>query len=359
MITGTFVHMREEMSVIMTAAAGVAFVVVAGMGKFADAGSLRPVVHAVFGARREITGVERLAGGSKKGAYRVGVDDGVTVLVYVWNAAEDFWQGVLPDGSDDPAKPFSHTSGLDLFESASSRLTAAGVRCPRLLLADRSRELYPGDIAVVEYVPGGSLEELLATDPAAAGPGLTVLAGWLASMQACRSAAFGKVAVVDAGRPSHGGSCEQVVLQRALRDVSDICARDARAAGERGRLEQLLHSLVSPIEPRTSFSLVHGELGPDHILLDRNGQPVLIDIEGLMYFDAEWEHAFMEMRFGEHYSRLAGLNLDPDRLRFFKLARHLDLVAGPLRIADTRHPDREWFAELAEYHLARVLAFRL
>lgn len=326
--------------------------------QFADAESLRPVVRAVFGAGRDVTDVERLAGGSKKGAYRVRVDGGVTVLVYVWNAAEDYRQEVLPEGADDPANPFSHASGLDLFEAASRRLTAAGVRCPRLLLVDRSRALYPGDIAVVEHVPGGSLEELLAKDPAAASRPLAVLADWLASMEACRAAAFGKVAVVDARQSSHVTSCEQVVLERALREVTEICARDARAAREGGRLEELLHALAEPLEPRTSSGLVHGELGPDHILLDRNGDPVLIDIEGLMYFDAEWEHVFVRMRFGEHYSRLVNPALDPARLSFYQLAWHLNLVAGPLRIADTGHPEREWFLEVAEYHLGRALDFQ-
>lgn len=327
-------------------------------GQFADAVTLRPVVRAALGPGRDVMHVERLAGGSKKGAYRVSADDGVTVLVYVWNAAEDYWQGVLPAGADDPANPFSHASGLDLFEAASRRLTSAGVRCPRLLLSDRSHALYPGDIAVVEYVPGESLESLLARDPAAASRPLTVLAGWLAAMEACRATAFGKVAVVDAGQPSHGTSCEQVVLQRALREVTEIRARDARAEREGGRLEELLHTLAEPVEPRASFGLVHGELGPDHVLLDRNGDPVLIDIEGLKYFDPEWEHVFLRMRFGEHYPRLGSPALDPDRLSFYQLAWHLNLVAGPLRIADTGHPERDWFLEVAEYHLGRALAFR-
>ncbi len=327
-------------------------------GQFADAESLRPVVRAALGAGRTVAGVERLAGGSKKGAYRVSLDDGLTVLVYVWNAAEDYWRQVLPAGADDPADPFSHASGLDLFEAASRRLTAAGVRCPRLLLADRSRSLYPGDIAVAEHVPGGSLEDLLAKDPAAAGRPLAVLAGWLASMAECRAAAFGKVAVVDAGQPSQGTSCEHVVLRRALSELAEIGARDARAARESGRLAELLHELAELVEARTSYGLVHGELGPDHILLDRNADPVLIDIEGLLYFDAEWEHVFARMRFGEHYSRLASPALDPDRMSFYQLALHLDLVAGPLRIADTAHPEREWFLEVAEYHLGRALAFQ-
>ena len=46
-----------------------------------------------------------------------------------------------------------------------------------------------------------------------------------------------------------------------------------------------------------------------------------------------------------------------DRLRFYQLCMHLDLVAGPLRIADTSHPEREWFRSLAEHHLQRALRF--
>ena len=61
------------------------------------------------------------------------------------------------------------------------------------------------------------------------------------------------------------------------------------------------------------------------------------------------------MRFGEHYAKLSRGGLDEDRLRFYQLCMHLDLVAGPLRIADTSHPEREWFRSLAERHLQRAL----
>ena len=325
--------------------------------RFADAESLGPVVRAALGAGRKVTEVERLPGGSKKGAYRVVVDDTETVLVYVWNRDEDYWQGVLPQGSDDPADPFSHASALDLFEAAARRLSAVGVRCPELILADHSRELYPGDVAVVEYVPGTTLRVVLDRDPESAGRPLEVLAEWLAAMNACRASAFGKVAIVDSGRSSHGASCPQVVLDRALREVDEICAREERAAQEGGRLKELLHTLAAPLEPRGTSGLIHGELGPEHILLDRDGEPVLIDIEGLMYFDAEWEHVFVRMLFGDHYSRLSNPDLDPDRMRFYQFAQHLDLVAGPLRIADTGHPEREWFLGIADYHLGQALAF--
>jgi aminoglycoside phosphotransferase (APT) family kinase protein len=325
--------------------------------RFADVQSMRPVVRATFGGDRSPLRVERLAGGSKKGAYRLTMDDGGTALAYAWDDSEDYWQGVLPEGASDPADPFSHASGLALFEAAARRLASAGVRCPELLLVDQSRSLYPADIAVVEDVAGGSLEALLEKDPVAAERPLSVLADWLAAMAAVRSPWLGKVAFVDAGGRSPVTSCERIMLGRALAQLTEIAGRDRRAAGAHGRLEEALHSLAEPIKPRAAAALVHGELGPDHVLLDRCGEPVLIDIEGAMYFDVEVEHIWMRMRFGEHYAKLSRDGLDEDRLRFYQLCMHLDLVAGPLRIAGTSHPEREWFRGVAEHHLQRALRF--
>jgi hypothetical protein len=323
--------------------------------RFADTERMRPVARAVFGRDRALLNAERLAGGSKKGAYRLTMEDGGTVLAYVWDESEDYWQGVLPAGADDQADPFSHASGLALFEAAAHRLASVGVRCPQLLLADRSRSLYPADIAVVEHVAGASLESLLETNPVAAEHPLAVVAGWLAAMGDVRSPVPGKVAFVDAGGRPAVTSCERVMLARSLAQLAEIADRDPRAAQARGGLERALHSLAEPVEPRAVTALVHGELGPDHVLLDRRGEPVLIDIEGAMYFDVEVEHTWMRMRFGEHYARLRRAGLDEDRLRFYQLCMHLDLVAGPLRIAETTHPQREWFRGVADYHLERAL----
>jgi aminoglycoside phosphotransferase (APT) family kinase protein len=330
---------------------------VADERNFATAESLRPVVRAAFGGGRRLLKVERLAGGSKKGAYRLTMDDGGTALVYAWDDSEDYWQDVLPERPDDPADPFSHASGLALFEAAARRLATAGVRCPEVLFTDRSRTLYPADIAVVEHVTGGSLETLLDKDPAAAERPLSVLADWLAAMSAVRSPSLGKVAFVDAGGRSPRTSCERAVLDRALAELSEIAGRDRRVAGAQRRLEEMLHSLAEPIEPRAAWALVHGELGPDHVLLDHRGQPVLIDIEGAKYFDVETEHVWTRMRFGEHYAKLRGGGLDEDRLRLYQLCMHLNLVAGPLRMADTSHPEHDWFRWLAEHHLELVLQF--
>ncbi|MDX3755724.1 phosphotransferase family protein [Streptomyces mirabilis] len=313
--------------------------------------ALAPLARAALGRARTLTAVTRLRGGSKKGVYRLFIDDGSTAVAYVWDPAEDYWDAAPAD----PRDSFSHASGLDLFTAAYDRLTGLGIRTPRLLFADRSHTHLPSDVAVVEDVRGGSLEDLLHRDPEAAEGPLRELAEALRTLHAHPAPRHGKVAVVDNGGSAYGGSCEQVVLERALADLAEAAARDPRIAAVREALYGRLHALAGRVRPRGRVGLVHGELGPDHVLVDEYGHPALIDIEGLLYFDAEWEHVFLRQRFHHAYEALRADGLDEDRLRLYRLAMHLSLVAGPLRLLDGDFPDPEFMRAIAEHSMGQTL----
>ena len=326
---------------------------------FADVGQLTGVVQEVFGTDRSIVGVDRLAGGTKKGVYRVALDDRTSTVIYIWSAEEDYWDGLLPDSSTDPASVFAHSSGIDLFEAATRRLQAVGVRSPRLLFTDRSERLYPGQIAVAEDIRGGTLQQLLDRDPEAGKATLEQLAEMLRAMHRYRAPGFGKVAFVDGGGVSRGGTCEAAHLEHALMNIADGATRDPRAAKAREQLEHKLRTLYARVEPRSEFGLVHGELCADHTLVGPDSEPVLIDIEGLMYFDVEVDHTWMRMRFQHHYPPLHNPNLDPVRMAYYQYTMHLDLVGGPLRIADGDFPDRDWMLGVADEHLQKALAYTI
>ncbi|MFJ2159907.1 phosphotransferase family protein [Streptomyces sp. NPDC087856] len=307
-----------------------------------------------------LDGVTRLRGGSKKGVYRLVFRDRSTAVAYVWSPDEDLWDA----GPADPRDPFSHASGLDLFTAAAHRLAAAGVRAPRLLHADPSHSHLPADVALVEDLPGGTLEDLLDGDEAAVAEtgALERTAALLDTLHACTGPRFGKVAVVDNGGSSYGGSCEAVVAERALSDLDELPARDPRAAAAYPQLAEVIRTLAAQVQPRTEPpTLIHGELGPDHVRVTPDGDLALIDIEGLMYFDVEWEHVFLRQRFGRHYDALRTedtVGLDEDRLRLYQLATHLSLVAGPLRLLDVGDfHDPEFMRGIAEHHLGLALSF--
>jgi hypothetical protein len=112
------------------------------------------------------------------------------------------------------------------------------------------------------------------------------------------------------------------------------------------------------VAPRQEYTLIHGELGPDHVLVD-SGHAVMIDIEGLMFLDVEWEHVFLELRFGPHYAVLAEghiKELDQQRLALYRLAIRLSLVDGPLRLLEGDFPHREGMLAIAESNAQAALA---
>jgi hypothetical protein len=293
---------------------------------------------AEVGFERELVSVAPLRGGTRKGVHRLTFDDDSTAVLYTWDPAADYW----PSHGEDPASPFADGSGVDLFEAAHEELGALGVRTPRVHVLDRSRTRYPADFAVVDDVRGVRTDRTLP----ALGEALRVMA-------AHEGAAFGKLR----GGTPQDRSCEQVVLDRALGHLTEAAVRVERVEAVRGELEHALRALACAIEPRTRYGLVHGELGPEHVLTDADGQPVIIDIEGLMYFDVEWEHAFLKFRFGEDYRWLEVDGLDERRLDFYRLALHLSLIEGPLRLLDGDFPHRAGMLEIVEANIAHALGF--
>ncbi|GLY29325.1 aminoglycoside phosphotransferase family protein [Kineosporia sp. NBRC 101731] len=321
------------------------------MNRTADTENLAGLVQIALGTAVPVTGIQRLRGGSKKGVYRVHLGGPPTsVMVYSWAQEENFW----PRATDapDPGDPFAAATGLPRLLAATHELQTAGVRSPRVLWSDDSHQHYPADVAVIEDVPAGSLETLMDTDPARAETVLHDLAASLTRLHARTTDHYGPLGHLE----NYGTSCEQMVLQRARGDLDEGARRDERLRAAHPLILQRLHDLHDRVRPRQKYSLIHGELGPDHVLVDTAGQSVLIDIEGLMFFDIEWEHAFLELRFHDRYTALAVDALDEDRLRLYRLAMRLSLVTGPLRLLDGDFPDRTPMQHIAEHNLQMTLA---
>jgi hypothetical protein len=289
--------------------------------------------------------------------YRLTLDDGSTVIAYSWAPTENFWPQTEHDG--DPADQFSSGSNMELFEASHHRLASLGLRVPEIYLLDRDRTHSPADLAILEDFPGEDLLSFYERDPAAAEPTLAQLREDLAAMRNYRGSSPGRVGHVDAGGLSHWPSCEEGALAFALRCLADAAGRDRRMTDAHERLESRLRDLSAAVRPRAEYSVVHGELGLDHVLVDSDGNPVIIDIEDLMYFDVEWEHVHMQIRLHDRWAKTVGVDgLDEDRLALYMLTQRLSLTAGPLRAcSNPDFPDREFMRDIAEWNLSKALEF--
>ncbi|MGP3916706.1 phosphotransferase family protein [Nonomuraea sp. 10N515B] len=319
---------------------------------FLQSDDVRDLVAEQFGAGRRLTALDRLTGGSKKGVYRLGLDDETTVILYVWAAGENYW----PPSPAVPDDPFTDASGAELFAINHAALAAAGVRTPRLLMLDRDSRYLDADVALVEDVGAVKLEALMDHDPAAAAMPLSTLGDALRRMHTTLGPEYGKLAAINRGEASQTRRTEDIIMDRALGHLDAVAARDARVEEAHDRIAGHVRHLRGAVTAREAYGLVHGELGPDHVLITPAGEPVMIDFEGLTYFDVEWEHAWLQMRFGEAYPVLRPVDLDPHRLELYRYAQVLSLIEGPLRIADTDFPDRQWMLKLAEWNITKALA---
>jgi hypothetical protein len=319
---------------------------------FLQPDDLRDLVAEQVGADRRLTALDRLAGGSKKGVYRLGLDDQTTVILYVWAAGENYWPP-LPTVPDDP---FTDASGAELFAANHAALAAASVRTPRLLMLDRDGRYLDADIALVEDAGALRLEALMERDPVAAAAPLSTLGDALRRMHTTFSPQYGKLAAIARGEAPQTRRTEDIIVDRALGHLDAVATRDVRLADAHDRIAGHVRQLRSSVTARQAYGLVHGELGPDHVLVTPAGEPVMIDFEGLAYFDVEWEHAWLQMRFGVAYPALRPVDLDPHRLELYRYAQVLSLIEGPLRIADTDFPDRQWMLDLAEWNITKALA---
>lgn len=319
---------------------------------FLQPDDVRGLVAAELGTDRRLVTLDRLAGGSKKGVYRLGLDDRTTVILYVWADGEDYW----PPSPSVPDDPFTHASGAELFATNHAALAAAGVRVPRLLLVDRDGRHLDADLALVEDAGAVTLEALLERDPAAAAAPLAALGDALRRMHATPGPGYGRLVAVERGEAPQTRPAEDVIVARALGHLDAVAPRDARLADAYDRIAGHLRDLRRAVPARRAYVLVHGELGPDHVLVTPAGEPVMIDFEGLTYFDVEWEHAWLQMRFADAYPGLGPVGLDPHRLELYRYAQVLGLIEGPLRIADTDFPDRQWMLDLAEWNITKALA---
>lgn len=316
---------------------------------------LQHAIQTALGPAHCLVSLTRLHGGTKKGVYRAALDDR-SVIIYVWDTSENYWPAGEPDVAPDASDPFSDASGADLFAVSNQYLQSLGVRTPELYLLDTARAESPADIAIVEDIQGGTIQEHWQRHPDDTARITAELGEMLGTIHAHRGSRFGKLAYVDNHTPQ-GVPCEQRALGRAIGHLDHAAGHIGLLKGAHEKLERTLRRMVTSIPVRSEYGLIHGELGPDHVLVDAYSHPVIIDTEGLMFFDIEWEHAFLEFRFGEHYRHLWQDGLDDARLRFYALCLHLSLCSGPLRLLGSDFPDQNEMMDIVQWNVSKALDF--
>lgn len=310
---------------------------------------LRECIKKTFGESYVIANVVKLHGGAQKVVYRIDCDNGFSCLLYVWDISLNYFQEEI-ENEDIHRQSY----GSQLFENNNKYLTEQGIRTPALYTINKERLRYPFDYALVEYIRGDPAETYFHHVDSHVRQSLFERIGdMLRRMHTNERRFYGKVY----SRDINESPCHLPQLVNAEKQLAYASQYIDGLRNNQGKLLDALDKLESAIKPRTTYRYIHGELGPDHILVNEKLEPYLIDIEGAQFFDIEHEHSFLEFRFGQFYSYMKNDCLDHSRILFYKLHHHLSLASGGLKLLHRGFPNQTFAKGLAEYHSKCALQF--
>ncbi|MDT9725384.1 aminoglycoside phosphotransferase family protein [Xylanibacillus composti] len=309
---------------------------------------LQTYVKNVLGSSYEVKQATRLHGGAQKVIWKVDATNGFSCVLYVWELAENYFEEDIVRGGI-----HAQTYGSEPFRRAHDEMGKLGVRVPVLYDLNQERDKYPFDYALVEYIEGRKAESYMQhADKRVQDDVFERLGAMVQHMHTRERKEYGVP-----GLEAKAADCHHILLENARIQLSYLIEHEDTIREHRNKLLDVLAELASNIRPRRRYGWIHGELGPDHVLVNDLLEPCLIDIEGAQYFDIEHEHAFLQLRFGEHYRYFSTDRLDPDRMRFYRFHHHISLTSGGLKLLHRGFPDQAFAERLAAYHAACLLQY--
>ncbi|QGR00111.1 aminoglycoside phosphotransferase family protein [Paenibacillus psychroresistens] len=303
----------------------------------------------VFGTGYVVADVRKMQGGAQKVVYKIDCSNGFTCVMYVWDLTMNYFQEEI-EQQDLNRRSY----GADLFEMNNKYLTQQGIKTPALYDLNQERARYPFDYGLVEYIDGLKAEVYFDhSDPRVQDKVFQRVGDMVAGMHSNIRNTFGPFNTSEILT----GNCHQGQVEKAISDLAYASLHIDNIGSHQSKLLDRLYELEAKIESRSRYGYIHGELGPDHILVNHDLEPYLIDIEGAEFYDIEYEHTFLELRFGNYYRYLKNDKLDPNRMLFYRYYHHISLTAGGLKLEHRGFYDQAFAMGLAAQHSKRALQF--
>lgn len=310
---------------------------------------LQEYMKNVFGDSYLVADVSRMHGGAQKVVYKIDCTNGFSFVLYVWDLTKNYFE---EEKNNENRTEQSY--GSDLFEINNKYFIQHGIKTPHLWYLNKEKNPYPFDFAFVEYIDGQKAEAYFQhSDRGVQNKVFQRLGDMLEAMHTDVRTTYGKLNQDDI----HKEACHLLKLENAKLQLSYASRYIDSIRANESKLLDILYKLEARIEPRQRYGFIHGELGPDHVMVSDDLEPYLIDIEGAAFFDIEHEHSFLKFRFGDYYRYLTQDTLDPNRMVFYQFHHHISLTSGGLKLLHRGFPDQQFAKYLAESHSQRALRF--
>lgn len=314
-------------------------------------GKLGDWTERIFGTGYHPEEANQMHGGAQKAVYTVRCSNGFRFVLYVWDVRMNYFREELEQ--KEAAEAMSGYGG-EPFRTVNEFMEKLQVRTPKLYHFESGATTGDADFAFVEYVEGREASDFFQADTKIQDRIFEPLADMLNRLHRQTRTHWGKLHEPLTQSPS---GCHLPMLAQARRELEYLAENVPVFRNHHDRFVEVIQGLAAKIQPRPSYGFIHAELGPNHVLVDRELRPWLIDIEGALFFDPEYEHSFMEFRFDNYDRYLRTGGLDPDRMAFYKLYHHISYSDAAHRLLQRGFPDAETVKEIMEFNTQSALHF--
>jgi hypothetical protein len=281
--------------------------------------------------------IEEIREGFSKQVYRIKTKKDRYIL-YIWRRP---LENKLTENQTKGAK-YLFPDGFKYFIHNTKLLTDMGIRVPAIIFSGH-RDEEDFDYALVECFEGQSYMEYMnkGGDIRTVADKVEVVMEKMASFK--RS--FYGPPMVNIPFPVPP---VQLVFDFYAEELSIAAAIDSEISFLKSDLMYLMERKKNEVTDmdKEEYPLIHGELTPPHVYILENGEIGLIDIEGIKYFDIEYDRAVIHLAYGDAIP--VPKYICKEKLEFYTLCLkigHLSVAADYLAHVDKNHP---WFQNVRE-----------
>lgn len=261
--------------------------------------------------------ITEIRGGISKKVYKINTNADNFIL-YIWLRP---YEGSLIEnqtvGSD-----YLFADGFKYFLHNTKLLTDIGIRVPQIITKNRYND-GDFDYAIVECFNGISLDDYMqgGGDVAKLADKITEL---MNKMSVKKRDYYGSPLELN---PNNISSA-QLVLNFYAEELNIASKIDSEINILKPKIIKLMQDKLNEIVEikDQEYSLIHGELTPSHIFLLNDGSIGIIDIEGVKYFDIEYDWAVIDFMYGDKIE--LPKNINKKKLEFYKLCLKVGYMSG-------------------------------
>lgn len=281
----------------------------------------------IFGKEYEIELIERILGGAQKYTYLAKCTNGFKFVIYQWDKSTTYFKN-----SDEHAVFCSNSA--DLFQRNNELMSNQGVLTPKLFYIDMSKSECDYEYAFVEYINGNDMDYIMENESERLDKVLESLNNSIDILHSIKNNC--------AGQTGHMQDADFNIIAYELNNIHKnsiyLQENDSQYAKLYVQAEAKAIEFAQEIEVRDEYTFIHGELGPNHVIVDENNNAYLIDIEGAKFYDVEEELSFLDIRFNKMLEKSDGI-IDERRKKFYHIRHCFGNLRGAVELKHNGYYD--------------------